>query len=290
MPLIEKLQLVESTHSKISIRRQCALLQVNRSTYYHQPYKQPLLDQEDIWLMRQIDKIYTEFPYYGSRKIAKHLTRQLERAINRKRIGRLMRTMGIEAVYPKPNLSKPAPGHQVYPYLLKGIKASHPNHIWGTDITYIPVKGSWLYLVAILDWYSRYIISWELSDSLAVGFCIQGLKQALDVNIPGIHNSDQGSQFTANEYLELLQSYPQISISMDGRGRCMDNIFTERLWRSVKHEEVYLHDYQSPAEARTSLTRYIYQYNNQRLHEALGYLPPVEVYSGSRIINNQKLS
>ena len=286
MTLTERLALIEPGNPNLSVRTQCELLQLNRSTYYHQPYKKPELADEDVWLMREIDKVYTDFPYYGSRKIAKALTRQLGRSINRKRVARLMEVMGIEAIYPKPNLSKPSPGHRIYPYLLKGVRATYPNHIWGTDITYIPVKGSWLYLVAILDWYSRYIISWQLSDSLSAQFCVEGLKQALNINVPGIHNSDQGSQFTANEYLALLQAVPQIAISMDGRGRCMDNIFTERLWRTVKHEEVYLHDYQSPAEARKSLTHYIYQYNHQRLHEALGYLPPVEVYSGGRIINH----
>ena len=230
--------------------------------------------------MKEIDKLYTKFPYYGSRKIAKHLSRSLGCPINRKRVSRLMEVMGIQALYPKPNLSKPAPGHQVYPYLLRGVAASYPNHIWGVDITYVPIKNSWLYLVAIIDWYSRYVLNWELSDSLAVGFCCEALKAALEINVPQIHNSDQGSQFTSDDYLALLQARPEISISMDHRGRCFDNIFIERLWRSVKHEEIYLHDYQSPAEARNSIAKYFDLYNNQRLHQAIGYLPPVEVYYG----------
>lgn len=232
--------------------------------------------------MKKIDKVYTEFPYYGSRRMAKQLSRDLKERVSRKKIQRLMKVMGIEAIYPKPNLSKPELGHTIYPYLLRGVKAKYPNHIWGVDITYIPLAKGWLYLFAILDWFSRYVVSWELSDSLAAGFCVRALEKALNKAIPDIHNSDQGSQLTANEYVGTLKNHPEIKISMDTRGRFFDNIFTERLWRSVKYEEVYLHDYQSPADARESLTNYFDKYNNRRLHQSLNYKTPAEVYYGSK--------
>ena len=232
--------------------------------------------------MKEIDKVYTEFPYYGTRRIAKQLSRELGRKVNRKKIQRLMSIMGIEAIYPKPNLSKPGIGHTIYPYLLRGIKAGHPNHIWGTDITYIPLIKGWMYLVAIIDWFSRYVVSWELSDTLTNDFCIEALERALEINVPDIHNSDQGSQFTSKDYLEILKANPDIKISMDGRGRAFDNIFTERLWRSVKYEEVYVHDYQFPRDARYSLTKYFDTYNNKRLHQSLNYQTPAEVYYGSQ--------
>jgi len=236
-----------------------------------------------------MDKIYTDFPYYGSPRITKELQRNGE-IINHKRVERLMNIMGIEAVYPKPNLSKNDKPHPVYPYLLKKLEITKPNQVWGTDITYIKVKNDWLYLVAILDWYSRYIVSWELSDTMEAGFCVNNLQNALHQAIPVIHNSDQGSQFTSDEYINTLKSKPEILISMDGRGRCMDNIFTERLWRSVKYEEVYLHDYQSPREARQSLARYLQTYNEKRLHQSLDYNTPAEIYFGTKtlLIKKQK--
>lgn len=193
-----------------------------------------------------------------------------------------MRLMGIEAIYPKPRTSTPAPGHEIDPYLLSNIKATYPNHIWGIDITYIPLRQGWLYLVALLDWYSRYVVSWELSDSLGVGFCLEALTRALKTSRPDYHNSDQGSQFTAKDYLSLLKTKETIKISMDGRGAYFNNIFTERLWRSVKREEVYLHDYQSPREARSSIGEYFEIYNNYRVHESLDYQTPREVYFGER--------
>jgi putative transposase len=262
----------------VSVRTQCALLQLNRSTYYNQPLKKPEVSTDDLLLMNEIDKIYTEFPYYGSRRMAKQLQRNFGLPVNRKRVRRLMQVMGIEAIYPKPNTSKASPDNKIYPYLLRGVSASCPNHIWGVDITYIRLNKEWMYLVAIIDWFSRFVISWELSDTLEVDFCIETLKKALTKGISYIHNSDQGSQFTALEYIGVLQGYPTIQISMDGRGRAMDNIFTERLWRSVKYEEVYIHDYQSPRDARESLTNYFYKYNNKRLHQSISYQTPAEVY------------
>jgi len=229
--------------------------------------------------MNEIDEIYTEFPYYGSPKITAELKRR-NIIVNHKRIERLMRIMGIEAAHPKKkfNLSQNRTLHETYPYLLNGLDINHPNHVWGTDITYIRAANMWFYLVAILDWYSRYVVAWKLAKTLSVDFCVAALKEALKTGHPDIHNSDQGVQFTAEEYLKVLKQYPEIKISMDGRGRCFDNIFTERLWRSVKYDEVYLHDYGSYAEAEESLSVYFTKYNTRRLHESLGYRPPAEVY------------
>lgn len=198
--------------------------------------------------------------------------------VNHKRVHRLMQIMGIQALYPKPRTSMGDKQHEKYPYLLKGVIARCPNHIWGTDITYVRVKGTWMYLVAILDWFSRYVVSWELSDTLCVEFCIEGLRKALEIAIPEIHNSDQGAQFTAEEYVAILKAYESIRISMDGRGRAMDNIFTERLWRTVKQEEVYLKEYQSPREARMSLREYFTFYNHERKHQSLHYETPETIY------------
>lgn len=227
--------------------------------------------------MNRIDEIYTEFPYYGSPRITAELHRQ-GCTVNHKAVERLMRLMGIQGIFPQKNTSKPHPDHLKYPYLLNGVHANHPNHIWGTDITYVRARGIWFYLVAILDWYSRYVLSWKLSQSMSVGFCTATLAEALQIAQPDIHNSDQGSQFTSEEYICLLKQYPKIQISMDGRGRCFDNIFTERLWRTVKYEEIYLHDYQSFVEAELSLKNYFYTYNHRRLHQSLGYKTPVEIY------------
>jgi putative transposase len=227
--------------------------------------------------MNEIDIIYTDFPYYGSRRIAKELTRRFKFPVGRKYAKRLMQTMGIEAIYPRPNLSKPAINNVVFPYLLRGVTAEYPNHIWGTDITYIRVKGGFIYLVAFIDWFSRYVLSWELSLTMDVSFIIEAAKRALTIGVPDITNSDQVSQFTSQEYTGIWTPY-ETQISMDGRGRAMDNIFTERLWRTVKYEEVYTHDYQSPRDARESLRQYFDKHNNKRLHQSLNYQTPAEVY------------
>jgi putative transposase len=263
----------------LSIREQCELLQLNRSVYYYD--RKPIVSEEDIIVMDAIDKLYTKRPYFGVRRITKHLEIP-DILVNHKRVHRLMQVMGIQAIYPRPNTSIGNKQHEIYPYLLTGVKAAYPNHIWGTDITYIRVKGTWMYLVAMLDWFSRYVISWELSDKLCVAFCTEALQKALAVGIPDIHNSDQGAQFTAEEYLALLKLYETIQISMDGRGRAMDNIFTERLWRTVKYEEVYLKEYQSPKEARQSLTEYFTFYNHERKHQAHKYRTPAEIYFNRR--------
>lgn len=228
--------------------------------------------------MHRIDEIYTKFPFYGARKIAAQLNRERSENINHKRIERLMRVMGIQAIFPHKNLSKANSQHDIYPYLLRGLIANHPNHIWGTDITYVRAHGLWFYLVAIIDWYSRYVISWELSDNLKTEFCKNTLNRALKIAIPNYHNSDQGVQFTSEEYVNILKKHPNINISMDGRGRCFDNIFTERLWRSLKYEEVYLRDYNSFDQAKRSINNYFNIYNNERLHEAINYKTPAELY------------
>lgn len=227
--------------------------------------------------MHEIDQIYTKCPFYGWPRITAQL-RQDGYPVNHKRVYRLMKVMGIEAVFPRKNLSKPDPNHKIYPYLLKDLSIVRPNQVWGVDITYVRLKNEFLYLVAIMDWYSRYIISWELSDTMSVWFCKETLQKALTVSIPEIHNSDQGSQFTSEEYLTLLRGNPNVRISMDHKGRCFDNIFIERLWRTIKYEEVYLKSYDSPREAHQSLSRYITFYNQERLHSSLDYKTPAEFY------------
>ena len=198
--------------------------------------------------------------------------------INHKRIYRLMRIMDIQALRPKPNLSVPNKEHFIYPYLLKDVSITHPNHVWSLDITYIRIKGDWMYLVAIIDWFSRFVLSWELSDTMTVDFCARALEKALTYGLPDIHNSDQGAQMTAREYLAILQRYPSIRISMDHKGRCFDNIFIERFWRSLKYEEVYVKDYASPREARESIDLYMEFYNNKRFHQSLDYKTPAVIY------------
>lgn len=232
--------------------------------------------------MKVIDKIFTDCPFYGSRRIKVILARDHEIQICREHIIRLMRIMGLEALYPKQNTSKPNHLHRVYPYLLSKLVASYPNHIWGTDITYIRLKNGFCYLVAIIDWYSRYVIHWEISETLEIPFCLQNISKALLIGTPTIHNSDQGSHFTSPQYTEILTD-KKISISMDGRGRCMDNIFTERLWRSVKYECVYLNEFTTIQEARNSLNNYLKFYNDQRPHQSLNYQTPKSQYFASAL-------
>ncbi|MEA3485926.1 MAG: IS3 family transposase, partial [Candidatus Aerophobetes bacterium] len=226
---------------------------------------------------------YTKTPFYGSRRMTEALKRKNHK-VNRKRIQRLMRLMDIKTIYPRPNLSKPHPGHKIYPYLLKNLKINRVNQVWGTDITYIRLKHGWLYLVAIMDWMSRYVLSWELSIDLNVDFCIMALERALTIATPEIFNSDQGSQFTSLAFIEQLKQ-KNIQISMDGRGRAMDNIFNERLWRSVKYEEVYLKDYQNVYEAKQGIGDYMAFYDQERPHQSLDYKTPTEVYFDN---DNQK--
>ncbi len=229
--------------------------------------------------MHRIDEIFTESPFYGSRKILAGLKRE-DFIVGRERVQSLMRKMGLRAIYPKPNLSKKHPEHKIYPYLLANVNIVRPNQVWSTDITYIRLRPGFLYLVAIMDWYSRYVLSWRVSNSLDVSFCLEALEDALEQECPDIFNTDQGPQFTSQDFTGLLLS-KKIKISMDGRGRVFDNIFTERLWRSVKYEEVYIKDYQDYGDVRQGLGRYFPFYNNRRYHQALKYKTPYEVHYGN---------
>lgn len=250
------------------------MLGISRSGYYYDPKPIP---EEELTLMKKIDEIYTELPFYGSPKITRELRNQ-GFTVNHKRVERLMREVGLVAIFPSRAASQPHPEHPVFPYLLNNVKAGYPNHIWAADITFVRGRGVWFYLVAILDWYSRFVLSWRLSRTLSDDFCVEALGEALETALPDIHNSDQGSQFTGYEYIGLLRRFPEIRISMDSRGRCFDNIFTERLWRTVKYEEVYLRDYESYDEARDSLRSYFQFYNHRRLHQSLDYRTPAETY------------
>lgn len=252
----------------MSVQRQCELLGLPRSTYYYQPRPE---SAENLRLMRRLDELYLERPFFGSRRMAVTL------GVNRKRMQRLMRMLGIEAHYPKPNLSRPAPGHEVYPYLLRGVSVERPNQVWSTDITYVPMQAGFLYLVAIMDWFSRFVLSWELSNTMETGFCLAALESAFRFGQPEIWNSDQGSQFTAAEFLAPLKKR-SIAISMDGRGRALDNVFIERLWRSLKYELIYPGDFASGAELLPALDRYFHFYNHQRPHQALGYRTPAQLF------------
>jgi len=260
----------------ISIARQCELLALSRSSFYYSPQGD---DSYNLQLMNLIDEQYTKTPFYGVLKMTAWL-RNIGHAVNPKRIRRLMREMGLEAIYPKPRTSQSAPHHTIYPYLLRGVMVSRPDHVWCADITYIRLVHGFVYLVVVLDWYSRYILSWELSVTLEKEFCLQALNKALWISKPEIFNTDQGAQFTSEEFTGALAG-ANVRISMDGRGRLYNNIFVERLWRTVKYEEVYLHDYRTVLEARERLSAYFRFYNTERLHEALGYRTPHEVYFGT---------
>ena len=269
----ERRQFIERSSDELPVMTQAELLSLNRSSLYYQP--QPPSATE-IGIKHRIDELYTRWPFYGSRRITAHL-QQEGVIINRKTVQRHMREMGIEGVSPGPNLSKRTQKEGVYPYLLRHITSAYPNHIWGIDITYIRLHAGWMYLVAILDWYSRYVVSWELDHTLEMPFVVTAMQQALAQATPHICNSDQGSHFTSPQYAQLLLA-ADVQISMDGKGRALDNIFTERLWRTIKYEEVYLHDYASPKEARQQLREYVDFYNHQRLHQSLGYQTPAAVY------------
>ena len=259
----------------ISLSRQCDLLDLARSSYYYQSRKD---ESYNHFLMTLIDEQFTRTPFYGVPKMTFFLRRQ-GHPVNPKRIRRLMRLMGLEAIYPKQRLSKSCPEHRKYPYLLRDLKIDHPDQVWCADITYLQMYHGFIYLVAVMDWFSRYVLAWELSITLDTAFCVQALEKALIISKPEIFNMDQGAQFTAADFISRLEGH-NIQISMDGRGRLYDNIFVERLWRTVKYEEVYLHDYRSVSEARFRLADYFQFYNRERIHEALGYRTPCEVYSG----------
>lgn len=265
--------MVDWDHPTLSIRRQCALLGLERSSLYYEPRE---ASGENLQLMRLLDEQYTATPFYGIRRMTAWLRTQ-GYLVNPKRVARLMRAMGLEAIYPKPRSSQTAPGHRVYPYLLRGLAITRANQVWSTDITYIRLQQGFVYLVAVMDWFSRYVLSWMLSVTLDGQFCREALEQALRQGHPEIFNTDQGAQFTSSDFTGLL-AREGIQISMDGRGRALDNVFVERLWRTVKYEEVYLKDYTTVPEARQALGRYFTFYNHERLHQALGYQTPAAVY------------
>jgi putative transposase len=266
--------MLESNSPELSLKTQAELLSLSRSSLYYHAVPP---SAEEVAIKHRIDEIYTRWPFYGSRKI-KVLLNQQDIPVSRPTVQHYMREMGISGIAPGPNSSKSAPEHKIYPYLLRHIRPQQPNHIWGIDITYIRLKGGWMYLVAIMDWFSRFVVAWEIDQTLELPFVLTTVERALQQATPTIWNSDQGSHFTSPQYLNRLLA-AQVQISMDGRGRAMDNIFTERLWRSVKYEEVYLNDYQSPREGRNSLTRYFHFYNFERPHQALDYRTPALAYA-----------
>lgn len=272
--------MIEWERGELPVTLQADLLSLNRSGLYYQPVPP---SAEELWIKRRIDEIYTQCPFYGSRKITEELRKDL--VINRKAVQRHMREMGLAAICPGPNLSQRRQDHAIFPYLLRKVTAAYPNHIWGIDITYVRLSGGWLYLVAVLDWYSRYVVSWELDQTLEMPFVLDAVERALAQATPTIWNSDQGSHFTSPQYIDRLKQ-AQVQISMDGKGRALDNIFTERLWRTVKYEEVYLHEYANPKQARHYLTQYFDFYNHRRIHQALDYLTPAQVYFGKEAHRN----
>jgi putative transposase len=271
----EKKSLLDKAEVGISLTRQCALLGVSHANAYYRP----LVNEKDIRTMALIDKIYTAFPFYGSRRIRYELRTTYRIAIARDHIRRLLRIMGLEAIYPrcKPDTSQPNEQHHKYPYLLKGLEIIRPNQVWGTDITYIKLENGWCYLIAFIDWFSRYVVSWELSPTLEIPFCLNAQARALQIATPEISNSDQGSHFTSEQFLQPFLNQ-NVKISMDGRGRCMDNIFTERLWRSVKYENVFLKSYRTIGEANSGLTEYFQFYNTKRPHQSLNEQTPATLY------------
>jgi len=274
----EKCRCIEPDHPSLSIVRQCKLIGLPRASYY----RGGALGEEtpeNLELMRMIDEEYTRHPFYGSRKMRDWLLRQ-GHVVNRKRVRRLMRKMGLASVAPKPNTSRPAPAHKIYPYLLRGLQIEHTDQVWCADITYIRLAHGFVYLTAVMDWYSRYVLAWEVSVTMEEAFCVSALESALRRHgRPQIFNTDQGSQFTGQAFTGVLKD-ANVDISMDGKGRAMDNIMVERLWRSVKYEEVYLKDYESVAELVTALRVYFDFYNRERPHQSHGGATPAEVYHG----------
>lgn len=273
----EKKQTIDSLDNNISIERQCELLGISRSVYY---YKNRPMSEFNLSLMRLIDEIYTESPDFGSRQL-RDAIRLKGHKVNRKRIQRLMDIMAIEAIYPRRNLSRANKKHEVYPYLLRNVPITHANQVWSTDITYVRLKHGFVYLVAVIDWYSRKVLSWEMSTSLDRFFCISALEKAMNhYGKPEIFNSDQGSQFTSPDFTDILKKN-EIRISMDGKGRALDNIFIERFWRTLKYGEIYLKDYECVTDAVEGISSYIKKYNERRPHSSLDGKTPEQVYNES---------
>ena len=270
--------MVDRQHPSLSVVRQCRLLDISRSGLYYQPIG---ISEEDLTLMKLIDRQYLATPFYGTRKIAAWLKSQGQQ-VNRKRVRRLMRIMGLKAIYRRPRTSQPVASHKIYPYLLSGMKITRPNQVWAADITYIPMARGFLYLVAIIDVYSRYVLSWRLSNTLDAGFCVEALEEALRKGRPDIFNTDQGAQFSSAVFTGMLEHHG-LKISMDGKGRYSDNLFIERLWRTVKYEEVYLKAYQNGRDARVGIGDYFRFYNTERPHQALGYRTPAEVFDSTLV-------
>lgn len=265
--------MIDWDDAELPIVTQAELLGLNRSSLYYKPVEP---SPEEVFIKHRIDEIYSKYPFFGSRRITAVLNEN-GLHINRKAVQRHMREMGIAGISPGPNLSKRNLEHRIYPYLLRNLDITHPNQVWGIDITYIRLQRGWMYLVAIIDWYSRYVVSWELDQTLEIDFVLEAVKRALSHAQPEIINSDQGSHFTSPKYTELVLD-KKVQISMDGKGRALDNIITERLWRTIKYEEVYLKEYESPREARKEINNYLHFYNHERPHQSLGYKPPASVY------------
>ena len=268
---------MEPHHRKLSVRRQCELLGLNRSSLYYEAVPETA---ENLRLMQRIDQEYTAHPFLGTRRMTAWLIVQGE-AVNRKRVQRLMRLMGLEAIYPKPKLSLGGRGQRIYPYLLRNVSIDRADQVWSTDITYVPLSGGFMYLAAIIDWFSRYVLAWRLSNTLDGWFCQEMLEEALSRGQPEVFNTDQGVQFTAQAWTSRLES-AGVAVSMDGRGRCLDNVFVERLWRSVKYEDIYLRGYERVPQLEEGLGRYFPYYNEERLHQSLGYRTPGSVYREGR--------
>jgi putative transposase len=281
IPITQKRELIDRDGNELSIDRQCQLIDLNRSTLYYESSNNNALE---LAVKREIDEIYTLHPYYGSRRMRWMLNKRGYN-IGRERVVTLMRSMGIQAIYAKPKLTVAHPGHKIYPYLLRGIKVTKKDHVWSTDITYIRMRSGFLYLTAVIDWASRYVLAWRLSNSLEGTFCREAVQESLTKGKPQIFNTDQGSQFTSMEFTDVLECQG-IRVSMDGRGRALDNVFVERLWRSVKQEEVYLKDYLDGIEAHNSLKDYFKFYNESRPHSSLGYITPMRVYKGENVIES----
>jgi putative transposase len=269
--------LVEVGHPALSICRQCELLGLARSSFY---YEAAVETAENLTLMRLIDRRYTDRPFYGSRKMTTWLQGE-GHGVNRKRVQRLMRLMGLEAVYPRPKLSAPGQGHKVFPYLLRGVTIGRVGQVWSTDITYVPLASGFMYLAAVIDWFSRYVVAWRLSNTLDGSFCLELLDEALAQGRPEVFNTDQGVQFTAEAFTGRLEA-AGVKVSMDGKGRCLDNVFVERLWRTVKYEDIYLRRYETVPELTQGLENYFPFYNEERPHQALDYRTPAEVYGRGR--------
>lgn len=275
LSLDQRRSFIDEFHEELSVRAQCDLFGVQRSSVYYVPV---MLNAETLSVMKLIDRVYTDSPFYGIRKIT-HELRSMGMLVNHKRIGRLMNLMGIQAIVPKPNLSVSCPENKVFPYLLRNLVIASPNHVWSTDITYIPMRSGFMYCVAVIDWYSRYVLAWDISNTQDASFCVRVLDSALQIARPEIFNTDQGSQFTSDIFINCL-SESNIRISMDGRGRAIDNVFIERLWRSLKYEDIYIHDYEDPRSLREGMNKYFNFYNHKRPHQSLGYATPAHTYLG----------